>query len=202
MVKALQFVHDLKFKYQVIPPEADYNTADTMFKEGKAAMIINGDWSLGGYVKALGDKLGVAPIPKVSATGRWPTPMTSGKYWMFSKDLAKDHDRMLAAKEFVAYMTSKEVQLKWLKEFKRLPSNKEAAQSDLIKSDPILKGSMEALSHGRGMPAAPQMRCAWDAMRPNLEAVMSDSESPADAAKAMQDDAMKCVQEAGLSKKK
>ncbi len=198
MAKALQFVQDLKFKDKVIPPEADYNTADTMFKEGKAAMIINGDWSLGGYAKALGDKLGVAPIPKVSSTGLWPSPMTSGKYWMFSTGLNGNADKLAAAKLLVSYMTSKDVQLQWLKKFKRLPSNKEAAQSELIKTDPVLKGSMEQLSHGRGMPAAPQMRCAWDAMRPNLEAVMSNSETPAAAAKAMQDDAMKCVEEAGL----
>ena len=40
-------------------------------KEGKAAMIINGDWSLGGYAEALGDKMGVAPFPPSTAN---PSP--------------------------------------------------------------------------------------------------------------------------------
>ena len=42
MVSALQLLQDLKFKYKVFPAESDYGTADTQFKEGKAAMIING----------------------------------------------------------------------------------------------------------------------------------------------------------------
>ena len=48
-------------------------------------------------------------------------------------------------------------------------------------------------------PAAPQMRCAWDAMRPNLEAVMADQMAPPDAAKAMQESADSCVQESGFN---
>ena len=61
---------------------------DSLFKTDKAAMIINGDWSLGEYKKLMGDNLGVAHIPKVSATGIWPAPYTSGKFFMISKDLA------------------------------------------------------------------------------------------------------------------
>ncbi len=59
-------------------------------------------------------------------------------------------------------------------------------------------GSMAQLSHGKGWPSAPQMRCAWDAMQPYLEAVMADEMSAWEAAAVMQEDAMKCVQEAGL----
>jgi arabinogalactan oligomer/maltooligosaccharide transport system substrate-binding protein len=47
------------------------------------------------------------------------------------------------------------------------------------------------------MPAAPEMRCAWDAMRPNLEGVMAGTLKPADAAKAMQQAADQCVAELG-----
>ncbi|MDY7039482.1 MAG: extracellular solute-binding protein, partial [Chloroflexota bacterium] len=54
MVDTMQFLHDMKYDAQIIPPESDYDGADTLFKEGKAAMIINGDWSLGGYKEALG----------------------------------------------------------------------------------------------------------------------------------------------------
>ena len=47
-------------------------------------MIINGDWSLGGYQEVLGDKLGVAPIPQIVGAG-WPAPYTSGAYFMLTK---------------------------------------------------------------------------------------------------------------------
>ncbi len=201
MVGALQFVHDLKFKHKVVPEEADYGTAEGMFREGKAAYFINGDWALGGYVEGdnkLPFEFGVTAMPKVSETGLWPSPMTSGKYWMISN--AAEGDELEAAKAFIRYMTSDEVQEQWLTKFKRLPSSKQVAETaKAIKDDPILAGSMEQLSHGRGMPAAPQMRCAWDAMRPNLEAVMADQMTPEEAAKAMQESAEQCVQEAGFT---
>lgn len=68
MVATLKFLKSLKDK-KMVPTESDYNGADTLFKEGKAAMIINGDWSLGAYKDALKDNLGVARIPKVAASG-------------------------------------------------------------------------------------------------------------------------------------
>jgi arabinogalactan oligomer/maltooligosaccharide transport system substrate-binding protein len=195
MVDTLQFLHDLKFVDKVVPAESDYNTADTLFKEGNAAYLINGDWSLGTYTNTDVLEMGATALPKVSKTGLWPSPMTSGKYWMFSK--AGEGAQLDAAKMFVEYMTSADVQTQWLVKMQRLPSNQEVAKNPSIKSDPILAGSMDQLSKGRGMPAAPEMRCAWDAMRPNLEAVMAESATPADAAAAMQANAVQCVADMG-----
>ena len=195
MVDTLQFLHDLKFVDKVVPAEADYNTADTLFKEGNAAYLINGDWSLGSYTTTETLELGATALPKITKTGLYPSPMTAGKYWMFSK--AAGGAQLDAAKKFVEYMTSADVQTKWLETMKRLPSNQEVAKNPMIQSDPILAGSMDQLSKGRGMPAAPEMRCAWDAMRPNLEAVMAESATPADAAAAMQENAVQCVADMG-----
>ncbi len=198
-VKALQFVQDLKFKHKAVPEECDYNCMDTLFKEGKAAMIINGDWSLGGYQEALGENLGVDVIPKVTETGNYPTPMTGGKYWMVSKAVLDDSTKLEAVKTFVGYMVSAEVQKQWIEKFKRLPSLKELENDPAIQEDPILQGSFKQLLLGRPMPAAPEMRCAWDAMRPNLEGVMAGTLKPEDAAKAMQEAADQCVAELGKS---
>ncbi len=189
-INYLKFVKSLKDQ-GVVPQECDYNCADTLFKEGKAAMIINGDWSLGDYVKALGDKLGVAPVPPIN--GKPYTEMTSGKYFMDIKGVLDDPAKKDAVVKFITFMTSADVQKRWLEEFKRLPSNKEVAQDPLITSDPILAGSMAALSNGRGMPAAPEMRCAWDAWRPALEGVMAGTTTPEDAAAAAQKSANECV---------
>ncbi|WP_299024601.1 extracellular solute-binding protein [uncultured Thermanaerothrix sp.] len=189
-INYLKFVKSLKDQ-GVVPQECDYNCADTLFKEGKAAMIINGDWSLGDYVKALGDKLGVAPVPPIN--GKPYTEMTSGKYFMVYKGVLDNPVKKDAVVKFITFMTSADVQKRWLEEFKRLPSNKEVAKDPLITSDPILAGSMAALSNGRGMPAAPEMRCAWDAWRPALEGVMAGTTTPEDAAAAAQKSADECV---------
>ncbi|MCZ2126605.1 MAG: extracellular solute-binding protein [Anaerolineales bacterium] len=186
----LNFVAQLK-KDGVVPAECDYNCADTLMKDGKAAMIINGDWSLGDYAAALGDNMGVAPVPPIN--GKPYTEMTSGKYFMVSNAVLKDEARKAAVTAFVTFMTSADVQTQWLNEFKRLPSNAEVAKDPSIISDPILSGSMAALANGRGQPAAPQMRCAWDAWRPNLEGVMAGTLTADAAAAAAQESADACV---------
>ena len=186
----LTFVAKLKTD-GVVPAECDYNCADTLMKDGKAAMIINGDWSLGDYTKALGDKMGVAPVPTIN--GKPYTEMTAGKYFMVSNASVEDAAKKAALVKFITFMTSADVQKKWLDQFKRLPSNTEIAKDPSIASDPILAGSMAALSVGRGQPAAAEMRCAWDAWRPNLEGVMAGTTTPADAAAAAQTSADECV---------
>ncbi len=186
----LTFVAKLKSDGDV-PKECDYNCADTLMKDGKAAMIINGDWSLGDYTKALGDKMGVAPVPPIN--GKPYIEMTAGKYFMVSNAVLDDPAKKDAVVKFVTFMTSADVQKQWLDQFKRLPSNAEVAKDPSITSDPILSGSMAALANGRGQPAAPEMRCAWDAWRPNLEGVMAGTLKPADAAAAAQQAADACV---------
>ena len=192
----LTFVAALKTD-GVVPQECDYACADAMMKEGKAAMIINGDWSLGEYQTALGENFGVAPVPSIN--GNAYTEMTGNKAFMFSTAVLDDAAKKDAVVKFVTFMTSVEVQKRWLDEFKRLPSNKEVANDPAISSDPILVASMAALSNGRGQPAAPQMRCAWDAWRPNLEGVMAGTLTPEDAAAAAQEAADACVATLGTN---
>ena len=196
MIDALQFVQDLKFVHKIVPLECDYDAADSLFKEGKAAMLINGDWSLAGYqtddVKKKVD-LGVARIPMVSKTGRWPSPMTSGIYFMLPEYL--EGDKLQIAKEFVQYCSSPDVQLMFLNKYKRLPALASALDSPLIKADPVLSGSADQMVVGKPMPTVPEMRAAWDAIRPNQEAVMAGKMAPKDAAKAMQDACEKLIRE-------
>ena len=186
----LDFVAGLKAD-GVVPEECDYNCADTLFKEGSAAMIINGDWSIGGYVEALGENLGTAPVPPING-GNY-TEMTAGKYFMVSNLVLEDEAKQAAVVEFITFMTSADVQARWLSDWSRLPSNVEIAADPSIVDDPVLAGSMAALSNGRGQPAAAEMRCAWDAWRPNLEGVMAGTVTAVDAAAAAQQAADECV---------
>jgi arabinogalactan oligomer/maltooligosaccharide transport system substrate-binding protein len=191
MVATLKFLHDMKFDAKIVPPECDYDGADTLFKEEKAAMIINGDWSISGYVSALGDDLGVARIPKVSATGEWPKPYTSGVYFMLTKGISGD--KLKAAQDFISFVSSKEKQLEMVKLLNRLPAVKEALEDQLIVDNPILKGSADQMVVGTPMPTVLEMRCNWDSMKPEMLAVLSDTKSPEDAAKLMQSGAESCI---------
>lgn len=191
MVDTLKFLHDMKFDAKIVPLECDYDGADTLFKEGKAAMIINGDWSISGYVSALGDDLGVARIPKVSATGEWPKPYTSGVYFMLTKGISGD--KLKAAQDFIGFVSSKEKQLEMVKLLNRLPAVKEALEDPLITENPILKGSADQMVVGTPMPTVLEMRCNWDSMKPEMLAVLADTKSPEDAVKLMQSSAESCI---------
>lgn len=184
MVDTLQFLYDLKETHKITPKEADYATADTLFKEGKAAMLINGDWSLGDYKKVMGDKLGVARLPMVKSTGKYPAPYTSGKYFMVPKEVKGA--KLTAIVDFIKFATSYENQLDLVKTLTRLPGLKKALSDTIVTSDIILKGSSEQMSVGTPMPSVIEMRANWDSMKPELIAVLNGQKSPKDAAAAMQ----------------
>jgi arabinogalactan oligomer/maltooligosaccharide transport system substrate-binding protein len=168
----------------LVPPESDYNGAETLFKEGKAAMIINGDWSLVGYRDALKDKFGVARIPMVSATKAWPAPYTSGAFFMIPTDIRGD--RLTAVRGFVQYATSKPMQLEMVKRLSRLPALSAALSDKDITTDVLLKGSSDQMVVGTPMPTVLEMRAVWDAMKPEMAAVLAGSKDAATAAADMQ----------------
>lgn len=195
MVAALQFLQDLSLKYRIVPLSCDYETADTLFKEGKAAMLINADWSLGAYLQEPALEFGTAPIPMIKETGLWPTPMTISRYYMISEQVQPGTPKFNAVKKFVEFMTGEHAQEMWLERFKQLPSNKNVAKSPLIQQDPILRGSAAQLEKSRGLPAAPQLRCFWDSARPVQRDVLAGTITPAEAAQKMQEDAERWIEE-------
>lgn len=193
MVATFQFLHDIKAE-GLLPAESDYDVSDTMFKEGNAAMIINGDWSLGGYKEALGENLGVAPIPMVSATGTYPAPFTSGVFFMIPKGL--EGAKLAAVVDFINFATDKANQVDMVSKLTRLPALTEALSDPIITNDPILSGSAAQMSYGTPMPTVVEMRCVWDAIKPELLPTYNGEETAADAAAKAQTAAETCI--AGL----
>jgi len=191
-VDYLTFVAKLRSS-GVVPKDCDYNCEDTLMKSGKVAMIINGDWSLNDYAAALGNNLGVAPVPPIN--GKTYTELASGMYYMISQAAASDPAKKDAAVKFIAYMTSAESQKQWLTQLKRLPSNSEDAQDPSITSDPLLSGSMAALENGRGSSPAPEMQCVWSTWNSTLERVMRGTYYPSDASASAQRAADACIKE-------
>ena len=192
MVKALQLLHDLRFKYEVMPSESRYEIADTMFKEGKAAMVINGPWSWEAYRKA-GIDLGLARIPKLEPGGPWPAPMISSKGFSLNKNLeGKRLERVL---EVVEYLTAAARQAEFAESLGTLPTRRAAYDSPALQEDPILMASLEQVEVGRRMPVVPEMRAIWDVMRPQVQSVWNGTKSPEDAARDMQAQAVRKIAE-------
>jgi arabinogalactan oligomer / maltooligosaccharide transport system substrate-binding protein len=190
MANTLQFLQDLKLVHKVVPPDVNYDSAYEIFRSGKAAYVIDGAWNLDRY-RGAGVDFGVAALPKVTRTGLYPSPLTLGKYWFISKD--SKGPQLDAAVKFVEFMTSAGAQEAWASKAGRLPSNQEAAKSEVIVQDPVKAGSMDQLSKGHGLLSVPEMYCAWSAIRAPLAGVMDGSMIPAAAGQAMQDEAERCI---------
>ncbi len=192
MVSALKFMKALRDKYKIIPKSCDYETADALFKEGKAAMIINGPWSFGDYKKA-GVDFGVARIPFMQETGRWPAPMVSPLG--FSINASVPAWKVPEVVKLIRFLLSPEVELNYTRHFDTIPTRTALYDDPVVQDNPIVRESEYQMEVGRPMPIVPELRAIWDAMRPSYQAVLGGTESPERAAKDMQKSAIEKIRE-------
>ncbi len=185
MTSALQLLYDWKFTDKIMPKEADYNVADGAFKDGTAAMIINGDWAMGDYKKALGDKLGVGPIPKITGAD-FPKPYTAGAFYMVPKNVTNDANKQCVVLDYIKWSTNQENQVQMVKDLARLPALITAIEDPIVTGDPLLNGAAEAVKLGVPQPTNLEMRCVFDSMTAGVRDMFGKGAMPADVAAAMQ----------------
>ena len=166
--QGFKFIKSLRDEHKIIPKECDYEIANALFKTGKAAMIINGDWSWGDYKDVV--DFDIAPLPKVSSTGLWPTPMVSTKGYSINVNTAGK--KLEQTKSILTYLTSPEVQLYFTQKVSSQPSSKIALKSNIVKNNDLLNASASVIEKGRPMPVVPEMRAIWDALRTQYQAVL------------------------------
>ncbi len=191
-VEALRFVKDLRDVHHIIPNEADYNVADILFKDGNAGMIINGDWSWAGYQKA-GLDIGVAPLPRITATGLWCGTMVSPKGFSLNANISEEKKKW--ALELIRYLMAPENQRESTKELYTVPTHRAVQELPFVRENSILRNSQIQIDHGRPMPVVPELRAIWDAMRPSYQAVLAGTKSAEQAARDMQSQAIRRIEE-------
>ncbi len=181
---AYAFVASLRNEHRVLPPSADYESASALFLAGKAAMLIDGDWSWQRYLKAKGIDAAIAPLPIVSATGLPMAPMVAPKGYCLS--VAAQGERAELAGELIRFLTGEETQQRFLEAQKILPSRLNLLDSPILSSDPTLIASLAQVEKGRPMPTSVEIRAVWDAMRPPYQQIMAGSITPQEATPKMQ----------------
>lgn len=104
ITEALQFEHDLMYKYKVAPTGTELLefAADDMFISGQAAMITSGSWSIQTYVDALGADCQIAELPEKVKQGA----TTHGLAYC----VASNSSNKEAAVKFVEFAATKEAQ--------------------------------------------------------------------------------------------
>ncbi|KKO51441.1 sugar ABC transporter substrate-binding protein [Paenibacillus sp. DMB20] len=184
-LKSLEVYASLK---EVLPVKSGDITPDIkrgLFTSGDLAMDINGPWELGGYKKALGDKLGVAPIPTI---GGQPAVSFSGIKAWYVNSYSKYPN---AARMFAHFATTKENQLKLTELVGSVPTNKEAQESDLVKNDPNVSAFTEQFKNSKPMPSIPEMANVWAPVGAAFAEIWDNNKD----AKAAMDNAVKQLQE-------
>ena len=84
--EAIQFFHDLQFKYHVSPRPSDLQgtSGDRMFQNNRAAMLVGARWYTAGFKDVQDLNWAVAPLP-LSNSGRRPAYMTFIPLGVYSK---------------------------------------------------------------------------------------------------------------------
>jgi len=188
VVAALRFVLALRDEHRVVPANCDYEAADSLFKTGKAAMIINGDWEWGSYLALEGLDAAIAPLPTVAATGTPMGPMVAPMG--YSLNPSSESPVAETAIELVKFLTSPEVERRFMEKLRTLPSRRELLDDPLLKSDPTLAASAVQIQNGVPMPVVAELRAFWDGTRPHYQALVNGSVTPEEAAAQMQRDTL------------
>lgn len=189
MVESLTFIRDIRNKYDLGEAGMDYDIASQLFKQGKAAMILNGAWSWKEYEDA-GINLGVAPMPIPSKNG-YALFTNASKGYSLSENTSDKKSEAL--NKFFDYIFSPEINAEIALNQSQSPGIEAARELPQVKNDKLMQDSIETIKYTVPMPVVPEMRAIWDAMRPNLEAVLNGKMTPEDAAKKMQRDAVEGI---------
>ncbi len=193
MVKALQFAKDVRGKYNLGMEGMDYDISDSMFKSGQAAIIFNGAWSWSSYTDA-GIDLGVAKAPTLPGSDSTAIFYNATKGYLVP-EYVTDADTIAALQKFFDFFFSAENNAKAALANSQAPTVLAARELDVIKNDPLQQVAIETIGATTGMPIVAEMRGIWDAMRPELEAVLYADKDPAEAAAAMQESAEQFISE-------
>jgi len=153
-----------------IPAGVDYGVADTLFKEKKAAIIINGPWSVADYGKA-GVNYGLATLP--TANGKAVSPFVGVKTLMVSANAANP----ALAVDVIKWFDNKDNEIAQSVANKEIPANKLALADASVQAIPEVKGFGAQVANGVPLPNTPFMGALWDPVAKALEAVWTGKQT-------------------------
>jgi len=149
VVDAMDYLNTL---YQISKTEGwPKNDSDGLapFSEGTVVAITNGNWAMGDYKNALGDNLGVAPLP--SGPGGVAAPLLGvDGYYINPNSLNKE-----AAIEVALYLTGA------VAEGFMMDAGHVPAITTATITDPLLQGLSDAFQNGYVRPQVPELGLYW-----------------------------------------
>jgi arabinogalactan oligomer/maltooligosaccharide transport system substrate-binding protein len=147
----------------------DTGKADSLFKEGKADMIVNGPWALGDYRETLGDNLGVAPVPGATNPAG-PLTGVDGFY------VNVNSPNQASAVALAMFLTSKDSMQLYVEKAGHVP-----ARTDIEITDSLVASFAEAAQTGVPRPQIPEMSNFWTPFGDAITRVLDGDADPAAA---------------------
>ncbi|MGL5225731.1 MAG: sugar ABC transporter substrate-binding protein [Aeromonas sp.] len=182
MVQALNAYRAVA-QQQWVDPEGGYDRVRTRFNDGKSAYLIDGDWAFHDLANTMGDKLGIAMLP------RWHThPMhsMSGAYVMSTTQAAMaDNERQAVIKELFAFIQRPDIQRFIYQQGALLPVSQPVFTAIHQEANPLKKVLLEQFTLTTPMPSESAMSIAWQALGKGFERFM-EGQSAAKCAEYMQ----------------
>ena len=139
------------FEEGLIPHGIDGDILNGLFTEGKAAMVVNGPWALTDYVNALGDNLGIAPLPKQD--GEHLSSFSGNKGWLVNYY----SDNQYWATELALFITNEASSTTYFEVAGELP-----AHTAVSIDDPLMDAIFEQTQYAEPMPNIPEMSKVWE----------------------------------------
>jgi len=157
--------------------EPDYGKAEALFRNGDAAMFVNGPWALADYKADLGDNLGVAPIPAGTANA---APLNGIDGFYINPNSANPD----AAVDLALFLTNAESAQIYTDQAGHVP-----IRTDVDASDPLVAAFALASANGYPRPQSVEFANYWapfgDMFTKVLEGVSTPAEGVAEACAAM-----------------
>ncbi|MFP4016432.1 MAG: extracellular solute-binding protein, partial [Halanaerobiales bacterium] len=148
----------------------DYQTMQSLFTSGQAAMMLSGPWIIPA-VEDAGIDYGFAMLPTID--GETPKPFVGVSGMMIS---SFSENKMLA-KAFLSEFVATEDTMRKLYELgKRPPAYIPVGEE--VSSDPVVAGVLNSAANGTPMPSIPEMAAVWQAWSDALEVVLQQKQDP------------------------
>lgn len=154
-LKAMGFLNDMRYKYNLIPEGVDGGVAKSAFLDGAVGMFLTGPWDIADIKKAKID-YGIATFPKPpGATKAW-SPFV-GVQGVLLNAYSKNKE---ASAKFAQFMVSAENQVAFQKAGGgRIPVSQKAIAQ--LGTDIDVIGFNKSIAAGTPMPNVPQMGAVW-----------------------------------------
>ncbi len=158
-VKGAQMIQSW-FAKNYLPKSITIDVMDGLFKEGKVGAVMSVPSSLVNYAGALGDDLGVAPIPKLD-NGEHTPSFLGVKGWVLSP-YSKNKEW---ASKLALYMTSQTSLENHFRVAGEVPATLGILTSDLITKDPYFWAVAEQSKYATPTPHIPEISQTWEPMK-------------------------------------